>query len=90
MTKTDLVSAIAEKAGLSKADAKKAVDACFASIIETLKSGEKVSLIGFGTFGVIDRPERQGINPLNKQQITIAAKKIAKFKAGAALDAAIN
>lgn len=90
MTKTDLVSAIAEKAGLSKADAKKAVDACVESIIDALKGGDKVSLIGFGTFAVAERPARQGINPSNKQPITIAAKKVAKFKAGAALDAAIN
>lgn len=90
MTKTDLVSAIAEKAGLSKADAKKAVDVCVESIIDALKGGDKVSLIGFGTFAVAERPARQGINPSNKQPITIAAKKVAKFKAGAALDAAIN
>ena len=90
MTKTDLVSAIAEKAGLSKADAKKAVDACVESIIDALKGGDKVSLIGFGTFAVAERSARQGINPSNKQPITIAAKKVAKFKAGAALDAAIN
>lgn len=90
MTKTDLVGSIAAKAGLSKVDAKKAVDACVESIIGALKAGEKVSLIGFGTFSVAERPARQGINPSNKQPITIAAKKVAKFKAGSELDSAIN
>ncbi|MBR0046562.1 MAG: HU family DNA-binding protein [Bacteroidaceae bacterium] len=90
MNKTELVSSIAEKAGLSKADAKKALDACVESIVDALKAGDKVSLIGFGTFAVSERPARQGINPLTKAPITIAAKKVAKFKAGADLDGAIN
>ena len=90
MNKTELVNSIAEKAGLSKADAKKAIDACVESIVDALKGGDKVSLIGFGTFAVAERPARQGINPLTKAPITIAAKKVAKFKAGADLDAAIN
>ena len=90
MNKTELVNSIAEKAGLSKADAKKAIDACVESIVDALKAGDKVSLIGFGTFAVSERPARQGINPLTKAPITIAAKKVAKFKAGADLDGAIN
>ena len=90
MNKTELVSSIAAKAGLSKPDSKKALDACVESIIEALKNGEKVSLIGFGTFSITKRSGRQGINPLNKQPITIAAKNLAKFKAGSELDSAIN
>jgi DNA-binding protein HU-beta len=90
MNKTDLVNAIIAKAGLSKADAKKAVDACVEAITEGLKSGDKVSLVGFGTFSVTERPARQGINPLNKQPLSIPAKKVAKFKAGSDLDNAIN
>lgn len=90
MNKSELVSSIAAKSGLSKADAKKAVDACVESIVEALKGGDKVSLVGFGTFSVAKRPARQGINPATKKPITIAAKKVAKFKAGSDLDAAIN
>ena len=90
MNKTELVSSIAAKAGLSKADSKKALDACVESIVEALKGGDKVSLVGFGTFAVAERPAHQGITPATKQPITIAAKKVAKFKAGADLDGAIN
>ncbi|MBR1682517.1 MAG: HU family DNA-binding protein [Bacteroidaceae bacterium] len=90
MNKTELTSAIAAKAGLSKVDAKKALDAAIEAITEALKAGDKVALIGFGTFAVAERGERQGINPQTKQAIKIAAKKQAKFKAGAELDAAIQ
>ena len=90
MNKTELVSSIAEKSGLSKADAKKALDATIEAITGALKAGDKVALVGFGTFAVAERPERQGINPATKETITIAAKKVAKFKAGAELDSAIN
>ena len=90
MNKTELVSAIAEKSGLTKVDAKKALDATIEAITAALKGGDKVALIGFGTFAVAERPARQGINPLNKKPITIAAKKLAKFKAGAELNAAIQ
>ena len=90
MNKTELVGSIAAKSGLSKADAKKALDACVEAIAEALKAGDKISLVGFGTFSVTERPERQGINPATKAPITIAAKKVAKFKAGADLDNAIN
>ena len=90
MNKTELVSSIAEKSGLSKADAKKALDATIEAITGALKAGDKVALVGFGTFAVAERPERQGINPATKQTITIAAKKVAKFKAGADLDNAVN
>lgn len=90
MNKTDLTNAIAAKAGLAKTDAKKALDATIESITEALKAGDKVALIGFGTFAVAERPEREGINPQTKAPIKIAAKKLAKFKAGAELDAAIQ
>ena len=90
MNKTDLVNAISAKAGLSKAESMKAVDATIEAIAEALKAGEKVSLIGFGTISVQERPERQGINPATKETITIAAKKVIKFKAGSDLESSIN
>ena len=90
MNKTELINAVAEKAGLSKVDSKKAVDAFTEAITGALKSGDKVSLIGFGTFSVKENPAREGINPLTKKKIKIAAKKVAKFKAGSELNAAIN
>ena len=90
MNKTDLTSAIAAKAGLTKVDAKKALDATIAAITEALKAGDKVALIGFGTFSVAKRDARTGINSQTKKAIKIAAKKLAKFKAGAELDAAIQ
>ena len=90
MNKTDLTSAIAAKAGLTKVDAKKALDATIAAITEALKAGDKVALIGFGTFSVAKRDARTGINPQTKKAIKIDAKKLAKFKAGAELDAAIQ
>lgn len=85
MNKTELVSAIAEKAGLTKTDAKKALEASLEAIADALKAGDKVALVGFGTYSVVERGERQGINPATKQAITIPAKKSVKFKAGAEL-----
>jgi len=90
MNKNDFVSSVAEKAGLSKADAKKAIDAFCETVSEVLKAGDKLTLVGFGTFSVAERGERQGINPLTKQPITIAAKKSAKFKGGKELTDALN
>ncbi len=90
MNKTELINAVAEKAGLSKADSKKAVDAFTEAISGALKSGDKVALIGFGTFSVKETSAREGINPSTKQKIKIAAKKVAKFKAGSELNAALN
>lgn len=90
MNKTDLTKAIAAKAGLTQVDAKKALEATLEAITEALKGGDKVSLIGFGTFAVAERPARQGINPQTKAVIEIAAKKQAKFKAGAELEAALQ
>ena len=85
MNKTELIDAIAAGAGLSKADSKKALDATVEAIKNALVNGDKVQLIGFGTFAVAERPAREGINPATKQKITIAAKKVAKFQAGAEL-----
>ena len=90
MNKTELIDKIAEGAGLTKADAKKALEATTAAIKDALVAGDKVALIGFGTFSINERPAREGINPATKQKITIAAKKVAKFKAGADLDEALN
>ena len=89
MNKTELVEKIAAGAGLSKVDANKALDATLAAIKGALAEGDKVALVGFGTFAVNERPAREGINPSTKQKIKIAAKKVAKFKAGAELNAAL-
>jgi DNA-binding protein HU-beta len=90
MNKTELIEKIASGANLSKADAKKALDATVEAIKAALIEGDKVQLIGFGTFSVNERPAREGINPATKEKITIAAKKVAKFKAGAELADAIK
>ena len=89
MNKTDLIEKIAAGAGLSKVDAKKALDATIAAIKDGLVAGEKIQLVGFGTFSVSERPAREGINPATKEKIDIAAKKVAKFKPGAELAAAL-
>ncbi len=90
MKKTELVAAIAEKAGISKKDADKAVAAFIETVTDALKAGDKVQLIGFGTFEVRERPERTGRNPLTKETITIAASKAPAFKAGQGFKAAIK
>ncbi|MBQ8736266.1 MAG: HU family DNA-binding protein [Bacteroidaceae bacterium] len=90
MNKNELVSAVAAKSGLSKVDAKKAVDGVVEAISEALKAGDSIALVGFGTFSVAERAERQGINPATKQTITIPAKKTVKFKGGAALNDSLN
>ncbi len=90
MNKTELIEKIAAGSGLSKADSKKALDATVAAVKDALVAGDKVSLVGFGTFSVSERPAREGINPATKEKIQIAAKKVAKFKAGAELNDAIN
>ena len=90
MNKTELIDKIAAGSGLSKADAKKALDATVVAIKDALVAGDKISLVGFGTFSVNERPAREGINPATKQKITIAAKKVAKFKAGAELADALK
>lgn len=90
MNKTELINAMAEESGLSKVDSKKALAAFISSVTKALKGGEKVALIGFGTFAVSERSARTGINPMTKKAIKIEAKKIAKFKAGAELADAIK
>ncbi len=85
MTKAELVSAIAEKTELTKKDSEKALAAVVDSITEALKKGDKVALVGFGTFEVRARAARQGINPQTKKKINIPATKVPAFKAGKAL-----
>lgn len=89
MNKTELVEKIAASAEISKADAKKALEATVAAIKDALVAGDKVALVGFGTFAVNERPAREGINPATKEKIQIEAKKVVKFKAGAELNAAL-
>jgi len=83
MNKSELVAAVAAKAEMSKAAAAVAVDAMLEAVIETVKKGESVQLIGFGTFSVAERAARQGVNPATKAKINIPARKAVKFKAGA-------
>ncbi len=90
MTKVELIAAVAESAGLSKKDAEKAVNGTLNAITEALKQGDKVSLVGFGTFEVRERPERKGRNPQTKEEITIAASKLPAFKAGKALKESVQ
>ena len=85
MNKTELVVSIAEKAAISKKDAEKALSAFLDTVAEELKKGEKIQLVGFGTFEVRERAARTGINPQTKQTIEIAASKNPVFKAGKAL-----
>lgn len=89
MNKGELIEAIANEAELSKKDAAAALDTMIEAITKALKTGKKVALIGFGTFAVVKRAARMGINPATGEKIKIKAKKVAKFKAGAALNAAI-
>ena len=90
MKKTDLIAAIAEKAEISKKDADKALTAFIDVVTDALKDGDKVQLIGFGTFEVRERAARTGINPQTKKTITIAASKSPVFKAGAAFKSAVS
>lgn len=90
MNKVELINAISKESGLSKTDSKKALNAFFTSVTQALESGEKVSLVGFGTFSVGMRSERMGVNPITKEAITIPAKKVAKFKPGAELAKAVE
>lgn len=85
MNKTEFINAVAEKAGLSKVDAKKAVEAFVETVSSELKDGGKVALLGFGAFSVTEKAARKGVNPKTKQPIEIAARKSVKFKAGAEL-----
>ncbi|MGI6403900.1 MAG: HU family DNA-binding protein [Oscillospiraceae bacterium] len=89
MTKAELISAVAEKSNLTKKDSEKAVTAVIEAITEALVNGEKVSLVGFGTFEVKDRAARKGINPRTKEPMPIPASKLPAFKAGKALKEAV-
>ena len=86
MNKADLINAIAAEAGLSKVDAKKALDAFIEVSGEAMKKGERITLVGFGTFSVNERNARNGRNPRTGAKIKIAAKKVVRFKAGAELN----
>jgi len=90
MTKSDLIDKAAEAAGISKADAGKAVDSVLASITDALRAGDEVSLPGFGKFSVGERAAREGINPSTGEKIQIAAAKTVRFKAGSQLKAAVQ
>ena len=80
MNKVELINAVSEKAGMTKVDARKAVDAMIDAAKEELKKGGKIALVGFGTMNVTERPARQGRNPRTGKSIKIAAKKVVKFK----------
>ena len=90
MNKAQLVAAIADKAGLTKKDAEKALEAFTAVVTESLAAGEKIQLVGFGTFETSERAARTGINPQTKATIEIAATKSPKFKPGRGLKEAVN
>ena len=90
MNKTELVAAVAAKAELSKKDAEAAVAAVFDSVKDALADGDKVALVGFGTFSIKERAARTGLNPRTKETIEIAAAKVPTFKAGAALKVAVK
>ena len=90
MNKTELIDAMAEYAGVSKAAAKKALESFLGNVSSTLKGGGRVSLVGFGSWSVSERAAREGRNPQTGATIQIAAKKVVKFKAGADLSDAVN
>lgn len=90
MNKKELIESIASAADISKAAAEKALNGTLAAIAESLKKGDKVTLVGFGTFSVSTREARQGRNPQTGSTIKIPARKVAKFKAGSKLSEAIN
>jgi DNA-binding protein HU-beta len=90
MNKPELITRVAEKTGLTKKDASKAVDAVLLTIMEALKNGEKVQLIGFGNFEVRHRAARKGRNPLTGQEINIEASKVPAFSAGKQLKEAVK
>ena len=90
MNKTELIAAVAEKSGLSKKDADNAVNAMLDAVVETLSQGDKVQIVGFGTFEVRSRSERQGRDPRTNNPITIPASKSPAFKAGKAFKDAVD
>lgn len=90
MNKQELVAAMAEKSGLTKADSEKALNAFTAAVTDALSTGGNVQLVGFGTFSVSERSARTGKNPRTGEKLEISAKKVAKFKAGKALADKVN
>ena len=90
MNKTELISEVAQKANITKKDADKIVNAFFATVESALKAGDKVQLVGFGTFEVRERQARKGRNPQTGQEISIPATKVPAFKAGNALKDAVD
>jgi DNA-binding protein HU-beta len=90
MNKSELIAAVAEKAGIAKKDAEKAVNAFTEVVADTLKDGGKIQLVGFGTFEVTERAAREGRNPSTNETIQIPASKAPKFKAGKALKDKVN
>ncbi len=90
MNKTDLIDAMAENAGISKAAAKKELESFLENVEKSLKKGDRVSLVGFGSWSVSKRAAREGRNPQTGKTIKIAAKNVVKFKAGADLQKAVN
>lgn len=89
MNKSELIDAVAQTADLTKADAGKAIDAFTAVVKDALQNGDTITLVGFGTFKVAERAERQGLNPKTKQAITIPAARVPKFTAGKTLKDAV-
>lgn len=90
MNKSELIEAMADGAGISKADAKRALDAFIGATSNTLKKGGRVALVGFGSFSISKRSARTGRNPQTGKEIKIAAKNVVKFKAGAELSNSVN
>lgn len=90
MNKSELIAAMAEKSGLSKKDSEKALGAFMDTVVDALKDGDKVALVGFGTFDVRERAVRTGLNPRTKEPIEIAASKAPAFKAGKAFKDELN
>ncbi|MGY8954141.1 MAG: HU family DNA-binding protein [Flavobacteriales bacterium] len=90
MNKSELVEAMADGSGISKADAKRALDSFIGATSGALKKGDRVALVGFGSFSISERSARTGRNPQTGKEIQIAAKKVVKFKAGAELSGSVN
>ncbi len=90
MNKTELIDSIAAESGLTKADARKALDAFVVCTINALKEGDPLSLVGFGSFSIVDREAHKGRNPNTGAEIMIAAKKVVKFKVGADMQKAVE
>lgn len=90
MNKAELINAIAAESGLTKTDSKKALDGFIVSVIRALRLGERVALVGFGTFSVGERSERRGVNPATKEIVILPRKRVVKFRVGTELAAAVE